>query len=161
LSDNDPSQTNSLLYDEPKLTLNLRSAAGRKRMTDNIQDNSPKFDRRPWGTFTVLDEGAGFKVKRIEVLPGKRLSYQKHAQRAEHWVVVQGTAKVTLDDEEIKVSAGQAIDIGVGSAHRVENAYTELLVFIEVQRGAYLGEDDIVRLQDDFGRAPKKVIGGK
>lgn len=125
-------------------------------MTDNNPDNSPKFDRRPWGTFTVLDEGDGFKVKRIEVLPGKRLSYQKHAQRAEHWVVVQGTATVTLDDEEINVPAGQAIDIAVGSAHRVENADTELLVFIEVQRGGYLGEDDIVRLQDDFGRAPEK-----
>ena len=125
-------------------------------MGDNTIDNSPKFDRRPWGTFTVLDEGDGFKVKRIEVLPGKRLSYQKHAQRAEHWIVVQGTAKVTLDDEEINVPAGKAIDIGVGSAHRVENADTELLVFIEVQRGAYLGEDDIVRLQDDFGRVPQK-----
>lgn len=125
-------------------------------MTENNTDNSPKFDRRPWGTFTVLDEGDGFKVKRIEVLPGKRLSYQKHGQRAEHWVVVQGTAKVTLDEEEINVAAGQAIDIAVGSAHRVENAAAELLVFIEVQRGDYLGEDDIVRLQDDFGRAPEK-----
>src|SRR5215210_94637 len=114
-------------------------------------DTSPKFDRRPWGTFTVLDEGENFKVKRIEVLPGKRLSYQKHAQRAEHWFVVQGTAKVTLDDREINVSAGEAIDIAVGSAHRVENAGEELLIFIEVQRGSYLGEDDIVRLQDDFG----------
>ena len=125
-------------------------------MGENNSDNSPKFDRRPWGTFTVLDEGDGFKVKRIEVLPGKRLSYQKHAQRAEHWVVVQGTARVTLDDEQIEVPAGETIDIGVGSAHRVENAGTELLVFIEVQRGAYLGEDDIVRLQDDFGRVPEK-----
>jgi len=125
-------------------------------MTDNKANNSLKFDRRPWGTFTVLDEGDDFKVKRIEVLPGKRLSYQKHAQRAEHWVIVQGTAKVTLDDEEINVPAGQAIDIAVGSAHRVENADTELLVFIEVQRGDYLGEDDIVRLQDDFGRVPEK-----
>ncbi|HBB89723.1 MAG TPA: mannose-6-phosphate isomerase [Blastocatellia bacterium] len=124
-------------------------------MDDNNTNNSPKFDRRPWGTFTVLDEGDGFKVKRIEVLAGKRLSYQKHAQRAEHWVVVRGTAKVTLDDEEITVPAGQAIDIAVGSAHRVENADSELLVFIEVQRGAYLGEDDIVRLQDDFGRVPQ------
>ena len=122
-------------------------------MTETGIDTSPKFDRRPWGTFTVLDEGENFKVKRIEVLPGKRLSYQKHAQRAEHWFVVQGTAKVTLDDREIIVSAGEAIDIAVGSAHRVENPGEELLVFIEVQRGAYLGEDDIVRLQDDFGRS--------
>jgi mannose-6-phosphate isomerase len=116
-------------------------------------DNSPKFDRRPWGTFTVLDEGDNFKVKRIEVLPGKRLSYQKHTQRAEHWVVVEGTAKVTLDDGDITVQAGEAIDIPIGSAHRVENPGDELLVFIEVQRGSYLGEDDIIRLQDDFGRA--------
>jgi mannose-6-phosphate isomerase len=121
-------------------------------MAEAAMDTSPKFDRRPWGTFTVLEEGDNFKVKRIEVLPGKRLSYQKHAQRAEHWFVVQGTAKVTLDDREINVSAGEAIDIAVGSAHRVENPGEELLVFIEVQRGSYLGEDDIVRLQDDFGR---------
>ena len=122
-------------------------------MSESSADTSPKFDRRPWGTFTVLDEGENFKVKRIEVLPGKRLSYQKHAQRAEHWVVVQGTAKVTLDDRDIVVTTGQAIDIAVGSAHRVENPGDELLIFIEVQRGDYLGEDDIVRLQDDFGRA--------
>jgi mannose-6-phosphate isomerase len=118
-------------------------------------ETSARFDRRPWGTFTVLDEGKDFKVKRIEVLPGKRLSYQKHAQRAEHWVVVQGTAKVTLDDQEIVVCPGQAIDIAIGAAHRVENPGEETLLFIEVQRGAYLGEDDIVRLQDDFGRTAR------
>ena len=115
--------------------------------------SSPAFDRRPWGTFTVLDEGENFKVKRIEVLPGKRLSYQKHSQRAEHWVVVQGTAKVTLDGRDITIETGQAIDIAIGAAHRVENPGAVPLLFIEVQRGSYLGEDDIVRLQDDFGRA--------
>ena len=125
-------------------------------MPQDGADTSPQFDRRPWGTFTVLDEGEKFKVKRIEVLPGKRLSYQKHSKRAEHWVVVQGTAKVTLDDREIIVSTGDAIDIATGSAHRVENPGTDMLVFIEVQRGSYLGEDDIVRLQDDFGRAENK-----
>ena len=123
-------------------------------MTEETIDNSPTFDQRPWGTFTVLDEGDGFKVKRIEVLSGKRLSYQKHAQRAEHWVVVQGTAKVTLDGNEILVAAGNAIDIPIGAAHRVENPGGQTLIFVEVQRGDYLGEDDIVRLQDDFGRAP-------
>jgi len=121
-------------------------------MTTNKTDNSPKFDRRPWGTFTVLDEADGYKVKRIEVLPGKRLSYQKHAQRAEHWFVVEGTAKVTLDGTEIIVETGHAIDIPTGAAHRVENPSEVNLVFIEVQRGGYLGEDDIVRLEDDFGR---------
>ncbi len=125
-------------------------------MGNQDSDNSPRFDRRPWGTFTVLDEADGFKVKRIEVLPGKRLSYQKHAQRAEHWVVVQGTAKVTLDDRDIVIGTGQAIDIAIGAAHRVENPGKETLVFIEVQRGGYLGEDDIVRLQDDFGRTASK-----
>ena len=115
-------------------------------------EKSPKFDQRPWGSFTVLDEGDNFKVKRIEVLPGKRLSYQKHAQRAEHWFIVIGTAKVTLDDRELVMQTGEAIDVGVGTAHRIENPGDDLLVFIEVQRGPYLGEDDIVRLEDDFGR---------
>src|SRR5215207_4547875 len=115
-------------------------------------DNSPKYDERPWGSFTVLDEGQGFKVKRIEVLAGKRLSYQKHARRAEHWFVVKGTAKITLNGEDFIKTAGEAIDIPVGAAHRVENPGAALMVFIEVQQGDYLGEDDIVRLEDDFGR---------
>lgn len=117
-------------------------------------DNSPRYDERPWGNFTVLDEGAGYKVKRIEVLPGKRLSYQKHAQRAEHWFIVQGTARVTLDGAEITLNAGEYVDIAIGAAHRIENLGAEKVLFVEVQRGDYLGEDDIVRLQDDFGRTP-------
>lgn len=117
------------------------------------QDNSPLYDKRPWGSFTVLDDGIDFKVKRIEVLPGKRLSYQRHARRAEHWFVVRGTAKVTLNGVEILVRAGGAIDIAVETAHRVENPDSaETLVFIETQTGEYFGEDDIVRLDDDFGR---------
>ncbi|HEY9403879.1 MAG TPA: phosphomannose isomerase type II C-terminal cupin domain [Pyrinomonadaceae bacterium] len=114
---------------------------------------SPLYDERPWGSFTVLDEGENFKVKRIEVLPGKRLSYQKHAQRAEHWMVVAGAALVTLNDEEITLRTGDAIDIPIEAKHRVENPGAEKLVFIEIQRGSYLGEDDIVRFSDDFGRA--------
>lgn len=110
-------------------------------------------DRRPWGAYTVLDEGDEFKVKRIEVLPEKRLSYQKHARRTEHWFVVRGVAKVTLNGEEILVNAGRSVDIPVGTAHRVENPGPETLVFVEVQTGDYFGEDDIVRLEDDFGRA--------
>ena len=100
----------------------------------------------------MLEEAPNFKVKRIEVLPGKRLSYQKHSQRAEHWFVVEGTARVTLDGKQITISAGEAIDIPIGSAHRVENPGDNDLIFIEVQRGTYLGEDDIVRLEDDYGR---------
>lgn len=117
------------------------------------EKNSPEFDRRPWGSFTVLDEGESYKVKRIEVLPGKRLSYQRHSRRAEHWFVVRGTAKVTLNGREILVTHGQSIDIEKGDAHRVENADgTEPLVFIETQTGDYFGEDDIERIEDDFGR---------
>ena len=87
--------------------------------TTGNQDNSPAFDRRPWGSFTVLDEGDNYKVKRIEVLPGKRLSYQRHSRRAEHWYVVSGTAKVTLNGLEILVKTGQAVEIAVEDAHRV------------------------------------------
>lgn len=129
-----------------------------ERVTDEINttsevDQSPLYDRRPWGSFTVLDEGRGYKVKRLEVLPGKRLSYQKHARRAEHWMVVRGLARVTLDGAIIDVEAGKTIDIAVGAAHRVENPGDEDLIFIEIQTGDYLGEDDITRFEDDFGRS--------
>ncbi len=114
---------------------------------------SPLFDRRPWGTFTVLDEGRGYKVKRIEVLAGKRLSYQRHARRAEHWMVVAGSATVTLDGREITLAAGDTVDIPTVASHRIANPGEETLVFIEIQRGDYLGEDDITRLEDDYNRS--------
>jgi len=118
-----------------------------------IENESPFFEQRPWGSFTILDEGENFKVKRIEVTPGKRLSYQRHSHRDEHWYVVQGVAKVTLNGSEILVNTGEAIDIANGSAHRVENPESsEILIFIETQTGTYFGEDDIQRLEDDFGR---------
>ena len=121
---------------------------------ENVKEanNSPVFDERPWGNFTVLDEGESFKVKRIEVLPKKRLSYQRHARRAEHWMVVSGTAKVTLNDREFLVKSGETIDIPLRAKHRVENSEDELLIFIEIQTGDYFGEDDIERFEDDFGR---------
>ena len=109
-------------------------------------------DQRPWGGYTVLDDDATFKVKRIEVLPGKRLSYQRHARRSEHWFIVHGTAVVTLDGVQHEVSAGDAIDVPVGTDHRIENASHAPVVFVEVQHGDYFGEDDIVRLEDDYGR---------
>ena len=112
-----------------------------------------EFDERPWGTYLVLDDKASdHKVKRIVVFPGKRLSYQRHAKRAEHWFVVAGTAKVTLDGVDRTVTAGEAIDISIGTAHRIENIGTDNVVFVEVQHGTYFGEDDIVRLEDDYGR---------
>ena len=111
-------------------------------------------EERPWGSFAILDEGENYKVKRLEVLPGKRLSYQRHARRAEHWFVVRGTAKVTLNDAEHLVFPGSSIDIERGDDHRVENVHeTDVLVFIETQTGDYFGEDDIERFEDDFGRS--------
>ncbi len=110
-------------------------------------------DRRPWGTYTVLDDEPTFKVKRIEVDPGRRLSYQRHARRSEHWFIVHGTAVVTLDGERREVPAGAAVDIPVGTDHRIENASDTPVVFVEVQHGEYFGEDDIVRLEDDYGRS--------
>lgn len=121
--------------------------------TTEDQNNSPEHDERPWGSFTVIDEGDNYKVKRIEVLPGKRLSYQRHSRRAEHWFVVRGIAKVTLNGNEILVKAGESLDVACGDAHRIENPEpSEMLVLIETQTGEYFGEDDIVRLEDDFGR---------
>lgn len=111
-----------------------------------------EHDERPWGSFTVLEDGPDHKVKRIEVLPGKRLSYQRHERRAEHWFVVKGDALVTLDGKEIPAATNTAIDVPRGAAHRIANAGPDLLVIIEVQYGDYFGEDDIVRLEDDYGR---------
>ena len=110
-------------------------------------------ETRPWGRYQVLDEGTQYKVKRIEVWGGKRLSYQKHASRAEHWTIVRGRAGITLDGVQHSLEPGQSLDIPLGAAHRIANPGEETLVFIEVQRGDYLGEDDIVRLEDDYGRA--------
>ena len=113
-----------------------------------------EFSERPWGNYTVLsDDASDHKVKRIVVHPGKRLSYQRHAKRAEHWFMVAGAAQVTLDGTVTELTPGQAIDIPMGAAHRIANQGVDDVVFIEVQHGSYFGEDDIVRLEDDFGRA--------
>ncbi len=109
---------------------------------------------RPWGSYTVLDEGQGYKVKRIAVNPGARLSLQLHHRRSEHWVVVAGRARVTRGEEVFSVDSGETTHIPVATAHRVENPGAVPLVIVEVQDGDYLGEDDIVRLQDDYGRTP-------
>jgi mannose-6-phosphate isomerase-like protein (cupin superfamily) len=114
--------------------------------------SDPLHETRPWGEFRVLERGAGFQVKRIDVKPGGRLSYQRHARRHEHWVVVAGRARVTLDGSQLELGPGDTSEVPVGAAHRVENPGSELLTFIEVQRGEYLGEDDIERLADDYGR---------
>ena len=110
---------------------------------------------RPWGSYTVMEVGRGYKVKRIEVAPGKRLSLQLHHQRSEHWVVIAGTARVTRGEEVYELQAGMSTGIPKETPHRLENPAQIPLEIIEIQNGPYLGEDDIVRLQDDFGRLPR------
>jgi mannose-6-phosphate isomerase-like protein (cupin superfamily) len=109
-------------------------------------------DRRPWGRWTVLEVGDNYAVKRIEVIPGGKLSLQRHRFRAEQWVVVAGVALVTLDDALIELAPGGTVHIGVGQKHRVENRGSEDMVFIEVQTGETLDENDIERLEDVYGR---------
>jgi len=109
--------------------------------------------RRPWGSYQRVDAGPRFQVKRITVKPGGRLSLQKHAQRAEHWVVVRGTARVTIGERVFTLHENESTYVPLGSVHRLENAGPEPLDLIEVQTGAYLGEDDIVRLDDAYGRS--------
>jgi mannose-1-phosphate guanylyltransferase/mannose-6-phosphate isomerase len=118
-------------------------------------DDSVKLHRtvhRPWGSYTVLMEGPRFKIKRIEVKPGASLSLQMHYQRSEHWIVVSGTAKVVNGEREYLVPSGESTFISVGNSHRLSNPGRTLLSIIEVQCGDYLGEDDIVRLADTYGR---------
>ncbi|MBI3299774.1 MAG: phosphomannose isomerase type II C-terminal cupin domain [Elusimicrobia bacterium] len=110
---------------------------------------------RPWGRWDVLHEEPGAKVKRILVRPGQRLSYQTHARREERWTVVRGQARVTLDEKDTTLGAGDMISVPLGAAHRLANPGTVDLVIIELQLGSYLGEDDIKRLSDDYGRGGK------
>ncbi|MDJ0662677.1 MAG: phosphomannose isomerase type II C-terminal cupin domain [Crocosphaera sp.] len=109
-------------------------------------------EMRPWGSFTTLEEGPGYKIKRIEVNPGHRLSLQMHHHRSEHWIVVSGTAKVTCGDTEEILGANQSTYVPQCTSHRLENPGVIKLILIEVQNGEYLGEDDIIRFQDDYSR---------
>jgi mannose-6-phosphate isomerase len=109
-------------------------------------------DERPWGIYEVLAEGDGYKVKRIEVNPGHRLSLQQHRSRNEHWVIVAGEALVTVGDQESKRRVSETAFIPVCTKHRIANPGETLLIFIEVQCGSYLGEGDIQRFEDDYYR---------
>ena len=111
-------------------------------------------DERPWGSWEVVSVGPGYAVKRIVVLPGRRLSLQRHRFRAEHWTIVGGTALVTRGEATFAVGAGEHVAIGRGDVHRIANEGPEDVVFIEVQHGERLDENDIERLQDDYGRVP-------
>lgn len=120
----------------------------------DTQSKENPITQAPWGTWEVLDDSPNFKVKKITVKPNQRLSYQKHAKREEHWLVVQGQASVTLDGEEHVLNEGDSIHIPIGAAHRIKCLSEDQdLIFIEVQRGTYFGEDDIIRLSDDYGRS--------
>jgi mannose-6-phosphate isomerase-like protein (cupin superfamily) len=110
-------------------------------------------DHRPWGAYVVLADAPDHKVKRIVVSPGKRLSLQRHRRRSEHWYLLRGQALTTIDGDEISLKPGQSVDIPAGTAHRITNLGAVDVVFIEVQTGDYFGEDDIERIEDDFGRS--------
>ena len=109
-------------------------------------------DERPWGRYFVLQDESNYKLKRIEVEPGQRLSYQYHNKRSETWIIIEGSALVTIDNKSKEYNAGESVVIPLKAKHRVENKGNSLLVFIEVQTGTYFGEDDIIRINDDYGR---------
>lgn len=109
-------------------------------------------EERPWGRFLILEDRAGYKVKRIEVESGRRLSLQSHRHRREQWTVVQGLARVTLDERELDLEVGMSVAIPIEARHRVANPGEARLILIEVQTGSYFGEDDITRFEDDFNR---------
>lgn len=115
--------------------------------------NLSSEEKRPWGEFQVLDEGRGFKVKRIVVRPNGRLSLQSHKHRAEHWAVIDGQATVTIGEQRHTLLRGGSVDIPLGAIHRLENFGSEEVIVIEVQFGDYLGEDDIVRYEDVYDRS--------
>ena len=117
-----------------------------------MAEGKREMEHRPWGFYEVLADEIDHKVKRITVEPASRLSLQRHQHRKEHWFVVHGESFVTLDGKETKLSSGQAIDIPQGSLHRITNKGTQRLIYIEVQLGDYFGEDDIERVDDDYGR---------
>ena len=113
---------------------------------------SIESEERPWGRFFVLHDEPKYKLKRNEVNPGERLSYQYHLKRSETWIIVEGVGTITLDGEVKDYHSGQTILIPQGTKHRIENKGLKKVVFIEVQTGSYFGEDDIIRIEDDYNR---------
>lgn len=135
------------------LTQDFSTVDTNKNLSCPPQSEVGLSDDRPWGSYTVLEVGPNYKIKRIEVKPGHRLSLQMHHHRSEHWIVVSGTAKVTCDGDEKIIYTNQSTYVPQGTRHRLENPGVIPLILIEVQNGEYLGEDDIVRYQDDYARA--------
>jgi mannose-1-phosphate guanylyltransferase/mannose-6-phosphate isomerase len=131
----------------------VRAAVDALRKEGSTLTKSHSFEDRPWGRFEVLMDTPYFKSKRITVMPGQKLSYQSHAKRAEHWIVVRGQAQVTLNDQVLNLVPGEHVHIPLGAKHRMANPGAEPMEFIEVQTGTYFGEDDIVRYSDAYGRS--------
>jgi mannose-1-phosphate guanylyltransferase/mannose-6-phosphate isomerase len=130
----------------------VKEVVARLKAADRTQVALHREVHRPWGSYDSVDVGDGFQVKRIKVKPGASLSLQSHAHRAEHWIVVRGVARVTRNDDVYDLRANESTYIPIGAKHRLENPGRETLELIEVQSGAYLGEDDIVRYDDVYGR---------
>lgn len=134
-----------------------------KKIVDALTENrkslveSHETVRRPWGAYTVLEEGVGYKIKRILVEPGQKLSLQRHQRRAEHWVIIEGIAKVTRGSEEYFLKKDESTFIPIGEKHRLENPGHSILTIIEVQTGSYVGEDDIQRFEDIYGRPASDI----
>lgn len=142
----------ALLVASPQKSQDVKKVVAQLKAANHEALKSHRTVARPWGTYTVLEEAPGFKIKRIEVKPGASLSLQMHRHRSEHWVVVSGTAKITNGEKEVIVKPNESTYIPAGQKHRLENPNSELCVMIEVQCGSYLGEDDIVRFDDKYGR---------
>ena len=143
------------------MVANKKDAEHIKTVVNKLKaEKRPEFEFhrevfRPWGSYDSIDNGGRFKVKRITVKPGEKLSVQMHHHRAEHWVVVSGTANVTIGDETQMLTENESVYIPIGAVHALENPGKIPLELIEVQSGAYLGEDDIVRFSDRYGRSDK------
>jgi mannose-6-phosphate isomerase len=135
-----------------------RAEPGRRAVAS---DGVGLFEARPWGGFQTLEEGAGYKVKRLVVEPGHRLSLQRHRLRAEHWVVIAGSPRVIVGARTRRLKPKGTVDVPRGAWHRIENTGRTRVVIIEVQHGPYLGEDDIIRRQDDYGRSLTPALSPK
>ena len=142
----------ALLVLDANRSQEVKTVVSQLKLADHEIVKLHKTVSRPWGTYTILEEGVNFKIKRIEVKPQARLSLQMHHHRSEHWVIVSGQAKVTNGDQVLTLSINESTYIPAGNKHRLENIGPEMLVMIEVQSGSYTGEDDIVRFDDEYGR---------
>jgi mannose-1-phosphate guanylyltransferase len=142
----------ALLVVDANRSQDVKSVVSELKLADHHITKLHKTVSRPWGTYTVLEEGPNFKIKRIEVKPNARLSLQMHHHRSEHWVVVSGLAKVVNGEKTLSLAMNESTYIPAGHQHRLENPGSEVLVVIEVQSGAYTGEDDIIRFDDEYGR---------